>query len=73
MADIARFVANTEIGQNFLVDRSVVDYMMARAKLKEGTRTGDWPGKGHPDARHSRHSMRESLCGGAGYTAQTAS
>ena len=47
MADIARFVANTEIGQNFLVDRSVVDYMMARAKLKEGDRVLEiGPGKG---------------------------
>ena len=47
MADIARFVANTEIGQNFLVDRSVVDYMMARAKLKTGDRVLEiGPGKG---------------------------
>ena len=47
MADIRRFVANTDIGQNFLVDRSVVDYIIKQAALKEGDLVLEiGPGKG---------------------------
>jgi 16S rRNA (adenine1518-N6/adenine1519-N6)-dimethyltransferase len=33
MAKLPHFIHNTDIGQNFLVDRSVVDYMLRRAAL----------------------------------------
>ena len=31
MARIPNFIHNTEIGQNFLIDHSIVDFMIARA------------------------------------------
>lgn len=33
MAKIPNFIHNTDIGQNFLIDHSIVDFMMRRAKL----------------------------------------
>lgn len=33
MGKLSRFHQNTDIGQNFLIDRSVVDFMVERAKL----------------------------------------
>lgn len=33
MAKLPHFIHNTDIGQNFLIDRSVVDYMIERAAL----------------------------------------
>lgn len=33
MAKLPHFIHNTDIGQNFLIDRSVVDYMIGRAAL----------------------------------------
>lgn len=36
MAKLPHFIHNTDIGQNFLIDRSVVDYMIERAALGAG-------------------------------------
>ena len=33
MSKIPHFINNTDIGQNFLIDHSVVDYMIERAAL----------------------------------------
>lgn len=36
MAKLPHFIHNTDIGQNFLIDGSVVDYMLERAALSSG-------------------------------------
>lgn len=36
MAKLPHFIHNTDIGQNFLIDSSVVDYMIERANLSAG-------------------------------------
>ncbi|NLX84517.1 MAG: ribosomal RNA small subunit methyltransferase A, partial [Synergistaceae bacterium] len=33
MAKIPNFIHNTDIGQNFLIDYSIVDFILRRAKL----------------------------------------
>lgn len=38
MAKIPNFIHNTDIGQNFLIDRSIVDFILSRAKLT----AADW-------------------------------
>lgn len=35
MAKLPHFIHNTDIGQNFLIDRSIVDFMVRRAELSE--------------------------------------
>jgi 16S rRNA (adenine1518-N6/adenine1519-N6)-dimethyltransferase len=47
MARIPNFIHNTEIGQNFLIDHSIVDFMIARAKLTPADRVLEiGPGEG---------------------------
>jgi len=47
MARIPNFIHNTEIGQNFLIDHSIVDFMIARAKLTPEDRVLEiGPGEG---------------------------
>lgn len=47
MARIPNFIHNTDIGQNFLIDRSIVDFMIERAKLTSEDRVLEvGPGEG---------------------------
>lgn len=47
MARIPNFIHNTDIGQNFLIDRSIVDFMIDRAKLTSRDRILEiGPGEG---------------------------
>ena len=47
MARIPNFIHNTDIGQNFLIDHSIVDFMIARAKLTPADRVLEiGPGEG---------------------------
>ena len=47
MARIPNFIHNTDIGQNFLIDRSIVDFMIDRASLTSGDRVLEiGPGEG---------------------------
>ncbi len=47
MARLPNFIHNTDIGQNFLIDHSIVDFMLGRAKLTPGDKVLEiGPGEG---------------------------
>ena len=69
MAKIPNFIHNTDIGQNFLIDHSIVDFMIGRAKLTsedkvleigpgEGILIPPRPHRARPAGRRIRHLPR---------------